>query len=307
MGMEAGPMDAGRTHRQPNPFDLDDDAAYRAWRERRLERAPRTLDDLCVEVRDLEHPTTAEHGALLDRVRRTNMVLYHCSLTENRGAVLRFAEHFGLMRLDRNPGADDDGLSAIRVLAQRRPGEFIPYTDRAIRWHTDGYYNPPERRVRAFLLHCVRPATQGGTNRLLDPELLYIRLRDADPAHIAALMHPEAMTVPAHVEKGIELRPAQAGPVFAVLDDGFGPRLHLRYTARTRSIAWRNDTRTRAAVTRLEALLDTPLDGTFEHRLAPGEGILCNNVLHSRGAFSDTSGSERLLYRARFHERIANT
>jgi alpha-ketoglutarate-dependent taurine dioxygenase len=63
----------------------------------------------------------------------------------------------------------------------------------------------------------------------------------------------------------------------------------------------------RAAVTRLEALLDTPLDGTFEHRLAPGEGILCNNVLHSRGAFSDTSGSERLLYRARFHERIANT
>ena len=300
-------MDAGRTQRRANPFALDDDDAYRTWRERRLERAPRSLDDLRVEVRDLEHPTSAEQGALLDRVRRANMVLYHCGLTENRGAVLRFAEHFGLTRLDRNPGADDDGLSAIRVLAQRRPGEFIPYTDRAIRWHTDGYYNPPERRVRAFLLHCVRPASEGGTNRLFDPALLYILLRDADPAHVAALMHPQAMTIPAHVEEGVELRPAQAGPVFAVLDDGFGPRLHLRYTARTRSIAWRDDAATRAAVARLEALLDAPSGGVFEHRLAPGEGILCNNVLHSRSAFSDSAGSERLLYRARFHQRIAGS
>ena len=300
-------MDAGRTPRRGNPFDLDDDATYQAWRARRLERAPRTLDELRVEVRDIAHPTSAEHSALLDRVRRANMVLYHCGLTENRGAVLSFAEHFGLSRLDRNPGSDDDGLSAIRVLAQHRPGEFIPYTDRAIRWHTDGYYNPPARRVRAFLLHCVRPAASGGTNRLLDPELLYIGLRDADPGHVAALMHPQAMTIPAHVEEGVELRPAQSGPVLSVLDDGFGPTLHLRYTARTRSIAWRNDATTRAAVDCLETLLDAPLDGVFEHRLAPGEGILCNNVLHSRSAFSDTPDSGRLLYRARFHERIAGS
>ena len=300
-------MDAGRTRRHVNPFDLDDDATYRAWRERRLARAPRTLDELRVEVRDLEHPSSAEQGALLDRVRRANMALYHCNLTEHRGALLRFAEHFGLERPDRNPGADDDGLSAIRVLAQRHQGEFIPYTDRAIRWHTDGYYNPQQRRIRAFLLHCVRPAAQGGTNRLLDPTLLYIRLRDADPAHVAALMHPEAMTVPAHVEEGVELRPAMAGPVLSVIDDGGGPRLHLRYTARTRSIAWRDDPGTRAAVASLEALLDAPLDGVFEHCLEAGEGILCNNVLHSRSAFSERRGSERLLYRARFHQRIAGS
>ncbi len=291
-----------------NPFDLADDAAYRAWRTRKLESVPGNLDALRVELRDLEHPTSAEHGALLEGVRRANMALYQGPPSESRGAILRFAEHFGLHSPDRNPGADDDGLSAIRVLDSRRPGEFIPYTDRAIRWHTDGYYNPPERRIGAFLLHCVRPAAEGGVNRLLDPELLYIRLRDEDPALIAALMHPEAMRIPAHVEDGVERRPAMCGPVFALFGNAQHPALHLRYTARTVSIAWRDDAATRAAVARLETLLEDPVEDAFEHRLGPGEGILCNNVLHSRSAFSDHGvDGRRLLYRARFYERIAGT
>jgi alpha-ketoglutarate-dependent taurine dioxygenase len=286
------------------PFDLADAGAYHRWRERKLAELPRDLDALRVEVRDLEHPTAAERGALLERVRRTNMAIYHCNLTENRGAVLRFGEHFGLLHPDRNPEAGDDGLSAIRVHAERRRGEFIPYTDHAIRWHTDGYYNPPERQIRAFLLHCVRPAAEGGVNRMLDHELLYLWLRDEDPALVAALTHPRAMTVPAHVEDGVELRPEQAGPVFSVLADTPRPALHLRYTARTRSIAWRDDDATRAAVARLEALLADPPDGVFEHRLEPGQGLLCNNVLHARSAFRDATDGGRLLYRARYLDRI---
>ncbi len=289
------------------PFDLADEDAYRRWRELKLATAPQRLDELTVEIRDLEHPTVAERGALLERIRRANMALYHCGLTENRGSVLRFAEHFGLLHLDRNPATEDDGLSAIQVQAERQSSEFIPYTDRAIRWHTDGYYNPPERQIRAFILHCVRPASEGGVNRLLDPELLYLRLRDEDPDLVAALMHPAAMMIPAHIEEGVELRPEQSGPVFSVLTGGPRPALHLRYTARTRSIRWRDGQATRTAVARLEALLADPLSGAFEHRLGPGEGILCNNVLHSRSAFHNGTSDGRLLYRARFHDRITGT
>ena len=36
-----------------------------------------------------------------------------------------------------------------------------------------------------MILHCVRPARQGGDNRLLDHEMAYIALRDADPASCA--------------------------------------------------------------------------------------------------------------------------
>jgi hypothetical protein len=34
-------------------------------------------------------------------------------------------------------------------------------------------------------------------------------------------------------------------------------------------------------------------------------GVLCNNVLHDRSAFVDAPDIQRLLYRARYYDRIA--
>jgi hypothetical protein len=149
----------------------------------------------------------------------------------------------------------------------------------------------------------VRPAAAGGENRLLDPEIAYILLRDADPEYVRALAAPDAMTIPAHVADGVELRPAQTGPVFA--DDAGA--LHMRYTARTRSIEWRADETTRAAVQFLSRLLDGDSPHVFTLRLAGGQGLVCNNVLHNRGAFTDdpAPGRGRLVYRARYLDRIA--
>ncbi|MGB5206622.1 MAG: hypothetical protein WBN76_02810, partial [Azonexus sp.] len=81
--------------------------------------------------------------------------------------------------------------------------------------------------------------------------------------------------------------------------------LHMRYTARTRSIAWKQNAATQAAVAALERLLNQ--DGTphvFHAQLEPGMGLLCNNVLHDRAAFSDDPARPRLLYRARYLDRI---
>jgi hypothetical protein len=115
-------------------------------------------------------------------------------------------------------------------------------------------------------------------------------------------MHPEAMTIPPNVEEGAE-RPEQSGPVFLVDDHG---TLHMRYTARKRNIQWRDDPLTRETVAALEELLASDSPYIFRHTLAPGQGYLCNNVLHTRGGFRD-EGEGRLLFRARYYDRIDGT
>ena len=176
-----------------------------------------------------------------------------------------------------------------------------PYSNRRLLWHTDGYYNAPASRIRAFLLHCVRPAAAGGENRLLDPEIAYIVLRDADPRFVAALSAPDAMTVPANEEDPAAQRGAQTGPVFSFE----GGTLHMRYTARTKSIEWKPDELTQAAVQHLRQILDSDSPYVFRLRLEGGQGLVCNNVLHDRSEFTDAADAGRLVYRARYADRIA--
>lgn len=293
---------------QGDPFDLADDVAYRDWRARKLADRPPTADALLVDLRDPSAPTAGEVAALATRCERHNMAVYRSPRRDEDPALPRaLGRALGLERLDANWLADADGLSRIEVggggdgRADDAPrGDYIPYTDRAIGWHTDGYYHPPARRIRAMILHCVRPAARGGENRLLDPELAYIALRDADPAWIRALMAPDAMTIPAREDASGVARPAQSGPVFSV--DPADGRLHLRYTARTRSIAWKDDAVTADAVAALARVLQGP--DVLRLRLGPGMGLVANNVLHDRSAFVDDPGAPRLLYRARYLDRV---
>ena len=184
---------------------------------------------------------------------------------------------------------------------------YIPYTNRPLNWHTDGYYNTAEQQVRGIVMHCAAEPASGGDNLFLDPEIAYIRLREADPDFIAALMQPDAMTIPANEVDDRVIRPEQSGPVFSV--DTHGGALHMRYTARTRSIRWKEDDKTRDAAGFLVELLASDSPYIFRHRLHAGQGIICNNVLHKREAFTDdtAAGQERLLFRARYHDRIRDT
>jgi len=83
-----------------------------------------------------------------------------------------------------------------------------------------------------------------------------------------------------------------------------GGTLHMRYTARTRSIVWRADAATRDAVERLREILDSDSPYVFRLRLAGGQGLVCNNVLHDRSAFTDDPGQGRLVYRVRYGDRV---
>lgn len=288
-----------------SPFDLNESGAYLPWRDRKLATAPCSAHDLIVEVRDPRKLSSSEHAALMERIQCCNMAIYASPLCMEDTDIPRLlGQQFGLEHLDANWLADEDGVSEIRVSGGGTRQRYIPYTDRPIKWHTDGYYNPPGRTIRGMVLHCVHSAADGGDNRLMDHEMAYLQLRDVDPEHVRALMQPDAMLIPERVDEADGMRPAQSGPVFSVDNGG---NLHLRYTARTRSIAWKQDPATHAAVAALENLLSSASPHIHHARLEPGMGLLCNNVLHDRAAFTDNATHPRLLYRARYLDRIAES
>ncbi len=285
-------------------FSLDDHDAYARWRDLKLAGYPTNMDELRVEIENPLALTTTEKRAIFERSQKSNMLIYQFKHPSGDPAdklqVKKLGEQLGLFRLDSNLCADNDSISSLKVSHGGRQRSYIPYSNHQISWHTDGYYNLLDQQIYAMLLHCVSPAAEGGSNMLLDPEIAYIHLRETNSDYIYALMHPQAMTIPANEEQGTVIRAAQSGSVFSITETG---QLHMRYTARTRSIEWRDDKMTQAARECLTAFLNSKSEYIFQHRLEAAEGVICNNVLHNRSAFDD-QGEPRLLYRARYFDRL---
>ncbi len=290
----------------PAQFSLNEPSAYARWRDSKLAAYPLDPASLWVEIGRPGMLGGDEHRILAERCSVFNLVFYN---TRRRNAVVRADIHalgrqLGLTVIDRNLCGEADGIAAIRVLDGSPAGEYIPYTNLPLNWHTDGYYNPVTEPIRGVIMHCVRQAPSGGESRFLDHEIAYILLRDENPAYVEALMVPDAMTIPANMDGERCLRPARGGPVFSI--DPRAGRLHMRYTARQRSIVWKAGAAAEAAACLLELLGDASRYIT-RVRLGPGQGVICNNVLHARSAFRNDSeaGGERLLWRARYRDRVA--
>lgn len=303
------------------PFMVGDDDAFKAWRDRKLENFPTRADELAVEVANPAQPTHSETEALRSRIQRAGMAIYVgpkgvMDVDEAKDTVRAIGTHFGMTRLDQNPYADEDAITPLHVAAGADRLEagrklYIPYTSRAINWHTDGYYNPPARRIRAMILHCVRQAgAAGGENALFDPEMVYLLMRERDPDMIRAFAAMDAMTIPGNDMDADVERGDVSGPVFSLnRTDG---TLYMRYTARQKNIVWAKDDATARAVAFMQDLLSGEGDGAkyiFTHRMEPGQGLICNNVLHTRTAFEDNdedTGS-RMMLRARYLDRVSGT
>lgn len=291
-----------------SPFDLNDVAAYQRWREAKLADYPQNAAQLVVEVRDPRALSDAEFAALQQRLGKTNMAIYAAATGEDPDKAIprELGRRFGLVRLDSNYLADDDGITSLTVNPDGDHPNYIPYTNKPIKWHTDGYYNTAQKQIRGMILHCVHSAGEGGDNGLIDPEIAYILLRDENPDFIRVLMRPDVMTIPPGKDGEGGERDAATGPVFSY--DAASDSLHMRYTARKRNIEWSQDSMTHDTVEFLEQLLDGDLPYRFRARLEPGMGLICNNVLHDRSGFNDPVGGERrLLYRARYFDRVAGT
>lgn len=286
------------------PFDLQDETSYQRWHDWKLAHVVDDVAQLIVKVNSPNNLQAIEKKEIEDRCSRYNMAIYEvCDGSRDKSLVHELGKQLGLSRLDSNLRADEDSVTSLEVRAQSG-NQYIPYTNKPLSWHTDGYYNTPDQQVRGIIMHCVEPSAEGGVNALVDHELLYIRLRDENPQYINALMNPQAMTIPANIEQGVEIRGAQSGPVFSV--DTQSGQLHMRYSARKRNIEWCNDEITLDAASRItELLADESM--VVRYCLKAGQGIICNNVLHNRSGFEDSSQQHRLMYRARYYDRIANT
>lgn len=295
-----------------SPFALENEAVYRRWRGRKLAAFRKELGDAAkpVAVADPKMPGEKEIAAITERCRRRNFAFYRIDGGVDTPVLKRFWEQLGLRTLIANPSAGEDGVSRVSPTPGAR---YIPYTTRRLNWHTDGYYSAEEAEVRAFAMHCVHPAGEGGENQFFDPEILYILLRDENPSYVTALMHPRTLIVPRDAEETTSaddsqmVREARRAPVLAL--HRTSGDVVMRYTERQRYVAWRKDGVTAAARAFIREVLQTAGEYHVRRRLDEGEGVICNNVLHNRTGFSSKSrkAPQRLLYRARYRERVAGT
>ncbi len=289
----------------PPPFD-GKSTDYQAWRARRLATASNpssaqfhqiaisnntvlndqvdVLAELCNEVE--------QHGyafyQLADEPASTN------SDTRQRLALLH--RYLGLTDADTGVIAGEDKLSLLQNSPDASKRRFVPYSDRAMNWHTDGYYNAPEASVKAFCLHCIEPASSGGELTLFDDQLLLIALYKHNPDAVALLAHEAAMLVPESIDELGHARPDRQSAVFEVVDG----RLLTRFTTRKRNIQWRTPT-TKAAIEFAAKLINEQSHWQKTIRLQAGQGVITRNVLHCRSAFEDgEDDTGRQMLRGRY-------
>ncbi|MBC8259463.1 MAG: TauD/TfdA family dioxygenase [SAR324 cluster bacterium] len=290
-----------------NPFDLEDNDNYERWRDLKLQNYPTTIEDLLVEVNDPRELSSSEFGALQQCCSKANMALYagKTGSDPDPKIPLSIAHKFGVYGINKNWLADENALTSLTVRENGIRQHYIPFTNRSINWHTDGYYNSQQEQVHSLLLHSVQRAASGGENKLLDHEIAYILLRDQAPEHVRTLMRRDALSIPPRIGENGELaRQTETGPVFSVMPCG---NLHMRYTIRKKHVIWADNKETEAAVSALRKILAGDSAYIFQGLLEPGMGLIGNNVLHTRTAFVDDEDHKRYYYRARYFERLSGT
>lgn len=282
---------------------IDFQSDYSAWRENSLQSWHCCSPPTPIKLKNPHQLQVSELEQLAKQCQDNNFAIYQLSAEHNsRDAVDQLIQQFGISSFEHT---DQDGtITELYELPDQDDltSAYIPYTNRKLNWHTDGYYNHFNQHIRSFLLHCRQAALCGGENMLCNHELIYIALHDEDPALTQALMQSDAFTIPANMQKNVELRPAQSGPVF--YRDPLSKRLQMRYTSRTRSIIWKEDKLIDHARQRIQQLLQGP--EVIRYTLQAGQGLICNNILHGRSGFTNGNipDQQRLMYRVRSYDRL---
>ena len=294
------------------PFNLAADNDFEARVEYRLglyteERLQALLNPVTLDV--TKGFNEAQLATLFNNIRDFNLAIYQIDAGQilTPDSITTIATQLGLKTLDKHLCASEDCVSMITD-SRAEPGEgdarrrYIPYSNRALSWHTDGYYNAYHQRVQAFILHCQQPAIKGGGNSFIDSEIIYLLLWRENPAYIEALCHPEAMRIPANIEGETCIRAETSSSVFQL--DETGDLSGMRFSQRKHHIIWRDDRTTRDALACLNDLLDNAKDWRIDQKLEAGQGVITNNVLHRREAYEDGTDQKRLYIRARYYNKI---
>ena len=281
----------------PRRFDLGSNEDYLKWRDEKLAAYPKNVGELVVELGDMTAMTPAEKAKILETVERANMCVYTAGSAElEMNSLLALGNQLGVSHTDKSARhAQSDELTDSGIL-----NRAIPFSTRHCNWHTDATYYGSDSTIQALFLLCKRPAVEGGSNKVLDHEVLYIQLRDKDPDALEVLMNKDCFNYRNPTTGEIDLH--RGGKVFWTNADG---HLCHRFSFRKTDMAWSGDSDVAAAGHVLESLISDEPAHVIEGRLESGMGLISNNVLHTRERLvdSDDAAKKRLLFRARFYDR----
>lgn len=268
-------------------------AEFLRWAEEKEKNIPQNSDGILVNIHDINNVKTSEIAKIKETIYKYNSCIYSSKIAlKSNTNLLKFVELVGMRTYDCN-NIESNEISTITPL-QNSKINYIPYTDKQLNWHTDGYYD--KKSIFSWLLHCVNPATQGGENYLLDHELVlreYL-LRNDD---INNLMAEDALTIP---ESKDTSRPEISTYIFSFKNKY--RRLHMRFSMRKDNIG--TSAKASPAIIKLKEIIENDCAKySLTYKLQKNEGIITNNILHGRKAFKDDKVKRKLL-RIRSYERL---
>jgi len=282
----------------PERFNMNSAEDYKKWRDEKLAAYPKNIGELVVELGDMTAPTEAEKSKIRERVELANMCIYTAGSAElNMDSLLALGKQLGVSDTDKaRRHSNSDELTNSGIL-----NSAVPFTTRHIHWHTDATYYGSDKTIQALFLLCSRPAVEGGNNKVLDNEILYILMRDKDPDALNILINNDCFKY--KNPKTGEIAENLGGKVFWQNSDG---NLCHRFSFRKMDMAWSEDADVQAGKAVLESIIQAESEYVIEGRLESGLGLISNNVLHTREKLidSDDPAQKRLLFRARFYDRV---
>jgi hypothetical protein len=277
---------------------LSSDEIYKQWRDEKLNNY-QSLENCLVEINDAFNISKTETNKIRELTKTNNFALIKLAKQDDYyDEVVNINKSLGLTYNDKHFFLDKE---LIKITPKNeRQGEFIPYTTRGLGWHTDGYYNPEKYRIRSFMLFCQNPGISGGVNQWMDIDMLYITLREQNPELTQLLSHPQAMTIPAHIENNKVVREESVGAIFFM--DELSDSLYMRYTQRKTNIKFAEGIS--EAIDLLNTTLTQESPYIHTYRMQKGEGLINNDVIHTRSAFENDENNPRVMLRGRYFVRV---
>jgi alpha-ketoglutarate-dependent taurine dioxygenase len=270
---------------------------YKRWKDKKLESFTSNLDHLTVHISNPNSVSKPEKNKVISLIDSNSMAFFNIDNINYRDklSIKKFAFQIGLSDYELDSQSDDDGLTEITEHEHNNKiSEYIPYTTKELNWHTDGYYNTRDNSILSWLLFCDTPSKKGGVNTYLDHEISYILFNESS-GKIKDLMLETACCIPENI---LTKRKEVHNPVYMFDNE----KLHMKFSMRKKNIIW-NDA-CLEAINILKSIINDSFEYHVTKKFTEGEGVITNNVIHKRTAFTNSENKNRLLYRLRSKRRV---
>ena len=245
---------------------------FKQWALEKEDNIPLNIDDLIVKIHDINHATLAEISNIKDIIKRFNCCIYQSRVGLNAQAdLMNFAQSIGMETYDTN-NIHNSPISLIMSLETKNTLNYIPYTNKKLNWHTDGYYD--EKPIFSWLLHCEEPAYSGGENYLLDHELA-IREYIIKYDNLESLSSLDAFTIPGNTH-------ANRGETNGYIcdNDNEYKKFHMKFSMREKNMKLNEQSKT--AIMRMKKIIKEDCKKyCLTYKLSKNEGIVSNlSLIH---------------------------